>query len=103
VAQATAAAAGMHQHQHQHQQSALAQQQQQQQSAAPSLKRARPDYGGQFPSPPDLGPLLDLQLIFVLSVLVVCFCACLLVSGGFGLCIDVDEVLLRVRSNKPLK
>ncbi|KAM0871327.1 hypothetical protein ACQ4PT_039457 [Festuca glaucescens] len=44
VAQATTAAVGMHQHQHQHQQAALAQQQQQQ-SAAPSLKRARPDYG----------------------------------------------------------
>ncbi|KAI4963556.1 hypothetical protein ZWY2020_011394 [Hordeum vulgare] len=42
---------GMQQHQHQHQQAAMAQQQQQQQqqqAAAPSLKRARPDYGGEF-------------------------------------------------------
>ncbi|CAM0911738.1 unnamed protein product [Alopecurus aequalis] len=45
VAQAASAGVGMQQHQHQHQQAALAQQQQQQQSAAPSLKRARPDYG----------------------------------------------------------
>jgi hypothetical protein len=92
VAQAATAAVGMqqHQHQHQHQQAALAQQQQQ--SAAPSLKRARPDYGvgGEFaPPPPDLRLWnLDLELFWLFCVGIVSW----LVVGSVY--IDVGEIFL---------